>query len=298
MARTPPAAPTGAAPAAAPRALVAGADHLPEPVKARGINEAEWRTLMNNLYPGASSSSVLMVIDYCRARKLDPLKKPCHIVPMRVKDPATGEWAMRDVVMPGIYEYRTTAQRTGEYLGHAVPEYGPPATVLGVEAPAWCDFVVYRWNPASKMRAEFPVRVRFDEVVGTRFDKESKQQVVNDRWEKAPLQMLTKCAEAAALRAAFPDELGGEHTIEEMAGRDLGVAVIEGEAQRVGKAGVVMPQRKDAQPGAGAGQSAPAPGAQGQADPAFVAALERGEAAEAARAAGGAQGGAAGDDQP
>jgi hypothetical protein len=29
------------------------------------------------------------------------------------------------------------------------------------------------------------------------------------------------CAEAAALRAAFPDELGGEHTVEEIEGRTL-----------------------------------------------------------------------------
>lgn len=296
MARRPPAPPSGGGSAATPRALVAGADHLPEPVKNRGISQVEWATLKNNLYPGASNESVLMVIDYCRARKLDPLKKPCHIVPMRVRDSETGEWAMRDVVMPGIYEYRTTAQRTGEYLGHAIPEYGPAATVLGVEAPAWCDFTVYRWNPASRMRAEFPVRVRFDEVVATRFDKETKAEVVNDRWSKAPMQMLTKCAEAAALRAAFPDELGGEHTIEEMAGRDLGVAVIEGEVVRAGKAGVQMPQRKDAaQPGAGAGQAAPASGAQGseaKVDPndPFVQGLERGEAAEAARAGAAPQG--------
>lgn len=78
---------------------------LPPAVARRGINEAQWRTLMN-LFPGAKGPSVLMVWDYCVARTLDPLKKPCHIVPMDVN----GVW--RDVVMPGIYELRTTAMRT------------------------------------------------------------------------------------------------------------------------------------------------------------------------------------------
>ena len=189
---------------------------LPEPVQRRGVNEAQWRTLCNSLYPGAKAQSVLMVIDYCAARRLDPLKKPCHIVPMEVKVGNTYEW--RDVVMPGIYELRTTAQRTGEYLGHAKAEYGDLVQVAGVSAPEWCEFTVYRWNPLAGMRAEFPVRVLFAEVVATKRDGNA-----NARWAKAPTQMLTKCAEAAALREAFPDELGGQTTVEEMEGQSASV---------------------------------------------------------------------------
>lgn len=190
---------------------------LPEPVQRRGVNEAQWRTLCSSLYPGAKPQSVLMVIDYCAARKLDPLKKPCHIVPMEVKVGNTYEW--RDVVMPGIYELRTTAQRTGEYLGHAKAEYGPLVQVAGVSAPEWCEFTVYRWNPLAGMRSEYPVRVLFAEAVATAYDKKAGEMKVNSRWTKAPVQMLTKCAEAAALREAFPDEIGGEQTAEEMDGQ-------------------------------------------------------------------------------
>jgi phage recombination protein Bet len=186
---------------------------LPAPVARRGITESQWRTLANNLFPGAKSESVIMVWDYCVARKLDPMKKPCHIVPMKVGD----TW--RDVVMPGIYEYRTTANRTGQYLGHSKPSYGPEIEYLGVKAPEWCELTVYRWNPASSQRGEFPVMVYFTEVVATSWDKEIKGPKVNARWTKAPRQMLTKCAEAAGLREAFPDELGGEQTAEEMEGQ-------------------------------------------------------------------------------
>lgn len=191
---------------------------LPEPVSRRGISEAQWRTLANNLYPGADSNSVLMVWDYCVARRLDPLKKPCHIVPMSVKDAKTGEYRYRDVVMPGIYELRTTAQRTGEYLGHSPPQYGEMIDHAGVTAPEWCALTVYRWHSKSGQRIEFPVRVLFREAVATKKDGKA-----NDRWGRAPVQMLTKCAEAAGLREAFPDEIGGEHTAEEMDGRTIDV---------------------------------------------------------------------------
>jgi phage recombination protein Bet len=185
---------------------------LPEPVARRGITEAQWRTLMNSLFPGAKGESVLLVWDYCKARNLDPLKKPCHIVPMEIKVGSAYEW--RDVVMPGIYELRTTAQRTGEYLGHAKPTYGEVVEHAGVTAPVSCDFTVYRWNQLAGQRAEFPVTVYFAEVVATKRDGKA-----NARWSKAPIQMLTKCAEAAALREAFPDELGGQQTAEEMDGQ-------------------------------------------------------------------------------
>ena len=196
---------------------------LPEPVQRRGITEAQWRTLMTSLYPGAKAESVLMVIDYCAARKLDPLKRPCHIVPMEVKDPKTGSYAWRDVVLPGIYELRTTAQRSGVYLGHSAPDYGPLETVAGVAAPTWCAMTFWRWNGDAGVRAEYPVRVLFREVVATTKDKKA-----NSRWSKAPVQMLTKCTEAAGLREAFPDEIGGEQTAEEMDGqRAIDVQAVE-----------------------------------------------------------------------
>lgn len=193
---------------------------LPPAVVERGIPREQWNTLCHSLFPGAKAASVILVWDYCKARKLDPMKKPCHIVPMRVKN-ASGQWEQRDVVMPGIYEYRTTAQRTLQYLGHEKPEYGEMKTYLGVEAPEWCDFTVYRWHEASKTKIPFSVRVYFREVVATTFKGEGKPAAVNERWTRAPIQMMTKCAEAAALRAAFPDELGGEATVEEMEGRGL-----------------------------------------------------------------------------
>lgn len=189
---------------------------LPDAVARRGVNEAQWRTLKSSLYPGASSEAVLMVIDYCHARHLDPMKRPCHIVPVEVKVGDRYEW--REIVMPGIYELRTTAQRTDLYLGHSRPDYGPTITVGSVDAPEWCEMTFYRHHPTSGERIEFPIRTLFREVVAK--DRSGK---VNARWSRAPVQMLTKCCEAAGLREAFPDEIGGETTSDEMDGQRITV---------------------------------------------------------------------------
>lgn len=178
----------------------------------RGIDDATWSTLKHSVYPGARPESILLVLDYCRARKLDPLKKPVHIVPMEVRDAATNSKSWRDVVLPGIYEHRTTAQRTGEYRGHTPATWGPEIDYRGIKAFDWCELTVFR-GPRNADHDAFPVRVYFREVV--QLNNEGK---VNARWSRAPLQMLLKCTEAAALREAFPDELGGQHTAEEMDG--------------------------------------------------------------------------------
>lgn len=193
---------------------------LPAQAVERTIDRAHWNTLKHSLFPGASDQSIALVWDYCKARQLDPMKKPCHIVPMDVK--VGDQYVKRDVVMPGIYEYRTTAMRTKQYMGYDKPEYGPMEKAFGVDAPAWCEFTVYRWHEASKTKIPFSAKVFFREVVATKWAKgQQGVKVANDRWERAPIQMMTKTAEAAALRAAFPDELGGEPVMEEIIGQTI-----------------------------------------------------------------------------
>lgn len=199
----------------APSTAIAKKADLPEAVSRRGITEPQWVTLAKNLYPGANPTSVLMVWDYCKARNLDPMKKPVHIVQMDVRL-ADGTYEKRDVVLPGIYEYRITAHRTGEYLGHEKPVYGDVVKFAGVEAPSSCEYTAYRWNPKAHMKVPYTVEVFFAEVVATKRDG-----TANQRWARAPKQMLTKCAEAAALREAFPEEIGGEPTAEEMDGHSI-----------------------------------------------------------------------------
>lgn len=198
-------------------------DKLSTQLSRRQIEAHQWNALKRSLFPDASNDSVLMYIDYCKARGLDIMKRPAHIVPMKYKD--GDDWKWRDVVLPGIYEYRMTAHGTGEYLGHSEPEYGDPVTEYGVKAPEWCAMTMYRWNAKAERQVEFPVKVYFREVCATYYDREANEHVANARWKKAPVQMLTKCCEAAGLREAFPSEIGSEPTYEEMQGHNAPVEV-------------------------------------------------------------------------
>lgn len=197
---------------------ISDAGQMRQALARRDLDEITWRALKESVYPGAASESVLMVADYCKARKLDPLKKPVHIVPMKVKDARTGNESWRDVVMPGIAELRITAFRTGEYMGHSRPTYGDDIEVQGVKAPEWCEITVLRMVDGRV--AEFPYREYFREAYKTK----GKDGEINAMWSRRPIGQLTKCALAGALRDAFPEEIGGTTTAEEMEG-----SVIEGE---------------------------------------------------------------------
>lgn len=196
--------------------------NLPAPVAKRGISEEIWRTLCTSIHPGARSQSILMFWDYCKARKLDPLKKVAHIVPMYVRDAKSGNKEWRDVIMPGIADYRITAHRTKEYVGKSKPLFGPMIDFQGLKVPEWCEITVYRMKFGQTFG--WTGHVRFVEAVG-----EEKDGGINRTWKKRPYGQLAKCAEAEALREAFPEEIGGEPTAEEMHGREI----IEGEAEPV-----------------------------------------------------------------
>ncbi|MDY2947229.1 MAG: phage recombination protein Bet [Mannheimia varigena] len=186
----------------------------------RSISTAVWSTLQNSIFPGAKDESILLAIDYCKARKLDILKKPCHIVPMQVtiagekEKGRNGELydkkVWRDVIMPGIYEQRITAFRTGQMAGQDEPVFGDTIEHKGVETPEWCKVTVYRFINGE--RCAFSHTEYFSEACAT-----TKDGKVNSMWTKRPRGQLAKCAEAGALRKAFPDELGGVITADEVA---------------------------------------------------------------------------------
>jgi len=182
------------------------------------MNEQELMgVLQSSLYPGAAPASIKMALSYCKAANLDPMQKPVHIVPMW--DGASK--SMRDVIMPGIGLYRTQAARNG-CAGVSEPEFGPDVTdsIGGVQItyPAWCRVTVKRRLPTGEI-AEFTAKELWLENYAVKGGKE-KSVAPNAMWTKRPYGQLAKCAEAQALRKAFP-EIGSEPTADEMAGKSI-----------------------------------------------------------------------------
>jgi len=189
------------------------------------MSEAELiQVLQGSVYAGAKLESIKLVIGYCRAGQLDPLQKPVHIVSMDIptgKKDADG-WDItekRDVIMPGVGLYRIQAARTNLYSGITEPEFGPDVTeALGetkITYPAWCKIIVFR-IVGGKERG-FTAIERWIENYATKGRKADP----NKMWKKRPYGQLSKCAEAQALRKAFPEFVGAAPTAEEMEGKTL-----------------------------------------------------------------------------
>lgn len=204
------------------------------------VSRTQWKALVEAVYPAAKTpDAVVMALAYCQARNLDPFKRPVHIVP--VWDSNKG--AMVETVWPGISELRTTAMRTKQYAGCDEVEFGPMCDEhfewtdkqkvkreADVAYPDWARMTIYRVMSGSGVRvAIVGPKVYWKETYAT----QGKSDAPNEMWRKRPRGQLEKCAEAAALRRAFPEELGDEASAEEMEGREVPHAVTSVDAPRL-----------------------------------------------------------------
>lgn len=191
-----------------------------------GLDPGTWAVLTDSIFPGARTpEGVLLAVRYCQARGLDVMKRPVHVVPMWSKA------LNREVetVWPGIAEVQTTAARTGCWAGLDSPRFGPEVTrtfrgavkrdgrweevEVTLTYPQWAEVIVYRL--VNGVRCPFSETVFWEET----YARAGRSELPNEMWQKRPRGQLLKCAKAASLRAAFPEEAG--YTAEEMAGTPI-----------------------------------------------------------------------------
>jgi phage recombination protein Bet len=178
-----------------------------------GVDRASWKALVEAIFPNATCvESVVLALSYCKARRLDPFKRCVHIVPIWNKE----QRCYVDTVWPGIGELRTTAFRTGEYAGRGETALGPDRTEklgsIEMTYPEWAQVTVYRMVKGQRVEFHGP-RVYWIETYAT---IKRGDDTPNDMWRDRPRGQLEKCAEAAALRGAFPEEIGGDYIPEEV----------------------------------------------------------------------------------
>lgn len=199
------------------------------------VDRATYKVLIEAIWPSAKTvDAIALALSYCKARKLDPMKRVVHIVPMW----NSTLWREVETVWPGIAELRTTAARTGEYAGIDGVELGPMVEITftgktrgrepkelteAVTVPEWARCTVYRVVKGVRCPFVGPKvywKETFADVAGS--------GVPNSMWAERPVGQIEKCAEAAALRRAFPEELGSTYAAEEMDGRSMTAAAALG----------------------------------------------------------------------
>ncbi len=123
---------------------------------------------------------------------------------------------MVETVWPGIAELRATAHRTAEYAGRDAIVYGPAVTEKWnnheVTYPQWGQLTLYRMVAGQKCTF-VGSRLYWKEIYSP---TKNNDATPNSRWRRAPYSQFEKCVEAAALRVAFPEEIGNEYAAEEV----------------------------------------------------------------------------------
>lgn len=164
----------------------------------------------------------------CKEASDDELKLFLHVSQKAGLDPmsrqiyAIQRWdgkAQRNImsIQTSIDGFRLIAERSGKYEGQDGPYWCGTDGVwkdvwLSSQKPSAAKVGVYKAGFKTPL---FGIAV-WDSYAQTYKDSKTQQIVLSPMWNKMGEVMLAKCAESLALRKAFPQELSGLYTGEEM----------------------------------------------------------------------------------
>jgi len=168
--------------------------------------------IKNQIAVGATNDELALFMYQAKRTGLDPLNRQIYFIKRNVWDASKQGYVSKPTIQTSIDGFRVVAERSKEYQGQTEPLW------CGADGE-WVDVWLKDEPPKASKIGIF--RAGFKEAVYGVALYKSYAQMGKDghpqaMWAKMPEVMLAKVAEALALRKAFPQDLSGLYTMEEM----------------------------------------------------------------------------------
>lgn len=149
---------------------------------------------------GATDDELRLFLAVCSRTGLDPFRKQIYFI-KRWDNKQGREVGSAQTSIDGL---RSIAEKTNKYAGNDDPQFDDENN------PKKATVTVYKI--VEGIRVPFTATARWDQYV----PKDKKGEIIGPFWKKMPHLMLGKCAEALALRKAFPSAMAGIYITEEI----------------------------------------------------------------------------------
>lgn len=171
------------------------------------FNQQQIEILKNSICKGATNEEFEVFLMACQKTQLDPFMRQIYAV--KRWDGRLKRETM--TIQTGIDGYRLIAERTERYAPGPKPtfEYDNHGNLISATAYVKKMTKDGTWHIVE-------AEAFLDEYCQTSIDKNTGEKKATGMWNSMQRNQLAKCAESLALRKAFPAEMSGVYTKEEM----------------------------------------------------------------------------------